>query len=588
MRIIVLGLPHTKTSRDFSHCAFTQKAFNLCKMMYDRGHEVIHIGVEGGNPPCIENVSCMPESEWAAIYGDKKSTEFFDIKTDDEIHKTYMDKFAVEMRKAIIENTGENYSSIVAVPWGGAQQIAVQGVPQFIIESGIGYKHVWANYRVYESYAWMHFHFGLQNRFEGDRWYDVVIPNSFDTELFEYNSDKDDYLLYLGRLNEDKGVRLAIEVAALTGHKIKLAGQGDPSRYGVHSHVEYVGPVGVDERKKLLSGAKALMCPTRYIGPFEGTAVEAMLSGTPVITTDWGVFPETVLHGITGYRCRTLEQFEWAVNNIKNISSETCWKWASTNYSLERVGAMYEEYFGQVLAVKHDGWPSKNPGRKNLDWLVRDYGDNIIDISSNPVPIRRGVVKTEWEVAQAWEREWWGTKPSSKWEDEKRKQDTYARLMGMPVDLDFGDKTILDIGCGPVSMLLRSKHGTSTGVDPMPLSDGVLSTFRESNVEFLCMKAEDMSIDKVYDELWCYNCLQHVENLKPIFEKMNVVAKEIRLFEWIDLKPCPGHPQILTYDMFISAFPSTKWDYKICNTGTLHGFGGTALDKYIALHLIKK
>ena len=33
------------------------------------------------------------------------------------------------------------------------------------------------------------------------------------------------------------------------------------------------------------------------------------MAGTPAITTDFGAFPETVEHGKTGFRCRTLNEF---------------------------------------------------------------------------------------------------------------------------------------------------------------------------------------------------------------------------------------------------------------------------------------
>ena len=76
-----------------------------------------------------------------------------------------------------------------------------------------------------------------------------------------------------------------------------------------------------------------------------------MLSGTPVITSDFGAFTETVKHGVTGYRCKTLEQFVWAAKNIENIVPEDCREWAEKNYSLERVGKMYDEYFKQLIAL---------------------------------------------------------------------------------------------------------------------------------------------------------------------------------------------------------------------------------------------
>jgi glycosyltransferase involved in cell wall biosynthesis len=385
MKLFVLGVPHTQTTRAFSTCAFTMKAWYLCQMLHSRGHEVIHLGVEGSDPPCTENVAVISREEWAAHY-EHPGAKYYNTATDGSL-RAYHEQYAARVRAAIEARITRPWEAIVACTWGAAQIAATQGLPQFIVEAGIGYRHTWAQYRVFSSYAWMHFHYGKEGKYGGNSWYDVVIPNEIDPELFGYGDvdaasgsarraepTKSDELLFMGRMNDDKGVAIAIDVARRVGRKIAIVGQGDPARFlKDNPHARYLPPVDCDGRRKLMAKAAAFLCPTQYIEPLGNVALEAQLSGTPVICTDWGGFTETVLHGVTGYRCRTMEQFVWAAKNIDRIDPAACRQWVLDNYSPERIGAMYEEYFTMLLDLGGKGWYEERPSREQLDWLTKCY-----------------------------------------------------------------------------------------------------------------------------------------------------------------------------------------------------------------------
>jgi glycosyltransferase involved in cell wall biosynthesis len=101
------------------------------------------------------------------------------------------------------------------------------------------------------------------------------------------------------------------------------------------------------------------------------------MSGTPVITTDWGAFSDTVIHGTTGYRCRTMDHFVWAAKNIDKLSPKVCREWAVKNYSMDRVVLMYEEFFQMLADVKKgSGFYEVHYDRKELDWLKKYLPEN--------------------------------------------------------------------------------------------------------------------------------------------------------------------------------------------------------------------
>jgi glycosyltransferase involved in cell wall biosynthesis len=173
-------------------------------------------------------------------------------------------------------------------------------------------------------------------------------------------------------------VDVAVQVTRELGIPLLIAGQGslhnpDEGLAIDDPHVTHLGTVGPTQRAVLMGGARMAFAPTYYIEPFGGVAVEAQLCGTPVLTTDWGAFSETVLHGVTGYRCRTFDDFVWAADNVDSIDPADCRSWAADNYSLARVQWMFQEYFDKIADLAREGWYETRPQRAQLDWLRRRY-----------------------------------------------------------------------------------------------------------------------------------------------------------------------------------------------------------------------
>lgn len=373
MRFHIPGLAHTQTTKSYNACAYTMKVYKLCKMLHKLGHTVYHYGVEGSDPICTENISVATQEEQKKYYPEDYKKVFFKFDISDEFHQ----KFYVETSKQIKHRMQSGDFLLCA--WGhGHKPIAdLLDGNLTVVESGIGYIDTFANFRVFESYNWMSYIYGKTGMNDGS-FYDCVIPNFFDPDDFEYRSEKEDWFLYFGRLTKRKGVDIAAQVTEALGVELVCAGQGSLVSVEDHlnitsPHVKYVGHADVDKRKYLMSRAKGIFTPTYYIEPFGGVTIEAAMSGTPVLTTDWGVFPETIVHGTTGFRCRTFEQFCWAAKNIDQIKPSDCRKWAVDNFSCDRVAMMYQEYF-EMLSDLHDrGWYQPRPNRANLDWLRRKY-----------------------------------------------------------------------------------------------------------------------------------------------------------------------------------------------------------------------
>ena len=136
------------------------------------------------------------------------------------------------------------------------------------------------------------------------------------------------------------------------GARLIMAGPGDY----IPSYGEYIGPVDSNKRADLMGKAIAVIAPTIYIEPFGNIVPEAHLCGTPTITTDWGAFVETNVHGFTGYRCRTLDEFCRAAEDVKSLDTLAIHNHAINKYSIDVIKYEYDKYFNRLLTLWGKGW----------------------------------------------------------------------------------------------------------------------------------------------------------------------------------------------------------------------------------------
>ncbi len=358
-RFHVIGLPHTQTNKKWCHCAYTAKTWKFIDMMLPRGHEIVHYGNEGSEVSC-EHVNLLTEAERSAFFphdGLKQQAPAYLWDTNNPHWSLFNGRAILELRKRV------RPKDFILTLTGSCSKSVGDAFPEHMtVEYGIGYYGTFSKYLVFESNThreWMH---GKKGSTQED-YHDAVVPNYFDVREFPFSKTRGDYYLFLGRLNEDKGWRTALQVVEELRGKIVFAGQGDPGK--LPKFAKHVGPVGIEKRGELLSRAIASFAPTRYREPFGGVAVEAQLCGTPCITTDHGAFVETVR---PEWRCANFREFVAAAERAKKLFSverETLRLNAQLRYGFATVAPLYERYFQRIYDLWGAGFYADAPGRRS-------------------------------------------------------------------------------------------------------------------------------------------------------------------------------------------------------------------------------
>jgi 2-polyprenyl-3-methyl-5-hydroxy-6-metoxy-1,4-benzoquinol methylase len=185
---------------------------------------------------------------------------------------------------------------------------------------------------------------------------------------------------------------------------------------------------------------------------------------------------------------------------------------------------------------------------------------------------------TVWARAQESEVAWWGDCVNTYQEESKQRD--YALRMGLtaierqgrwPV-YDLGGRAVVDVGGGPISLLLKCEgRGHCCVIDPAPYPEWIRRRYEAAGIAYVRCPAEALEPTAIgYDEVWIYNVLQHVKDPREVVARAKMLAPVLRIFEWLHVEADETHPHTLLESEL------NMWIGQKGTSGFLPEFGATA------------
>ena len=187
----------------------------------------------------------------------------------------------------------------------------------------------------------------------------AYVHNGIDLESYTYSEMKEDFLLFLGRIDKGKGVEDVIRLGERTGIRTIIAGPTwDANLFRkINPQIEstpnitYVGEVHGEKKQSLLRCAKWLVFPNESEEQFGLVLVEALACGTPVAAYGRGAVSE-VLKGLPMFVCKDLKHMELLVAGDSPVNPKDLRNYVSERFTKERMTDKYLELYQRAI----DGW----------------------------------------------------------------------------------------------------------------------------------------------------------------------------------------------------------------------------------------
>ncbi|MDQ1466643.1 MAG: hypothetical protein QOH10_1058 [Actinomycetota bacterium] len=190
-----------------------------------------------------------------------------------------------------------------------------------------------------------------------------TVHNGIDLSDYPFRAadEKDDFLVYIGRANHDKGPVEAIEIARRAGLELTMIVKHNEPLEHAYFDLEVAPRLGADiemledvpheVKVDRLGRARGMIFPIRWPEPFGLVMVEAMACGTPVVTTNWGAAPELVDDGVTGFRRDGTDELATAVGRLGELDPLECRARVEERFSAAAMVRGYEALYHRVVGA---------------------------------------------------------------------------------------------------------------------------------------------------------------------------------------------------------------------------------------------
>ena len=188
----------------------------------------------------------------------------------------------------------------------------------------------------------------------------ATIKHGLAASVCPFGPEGGDYLAFLGRISPEKRPDRAIEIAKLSGLKLRIAAKVDNADLEYfktmiepmldHPLIEFIGEINEDEKREFLGNARALLFPIDWPEPFGLVMIESMSAGTPVIAWRGGSVPEVIADGVSGVIVDSIAGAVAAVRTVSELSRAGVRAEFERRFTAERMALAYVAAYRTLLA----------------------------------------------------------------------------------------------------------------------------------------------------------------------------------------------------------------------------------------------
>lgn len=187
--------------------------------------------------------------------------------------------------------------------------------------------------------------------------YLATIYNGIDISKFTFREKPGSKLVHYGRIHNDKGTHLAIELAKKCDMDLIIAGIIQDQRYFDklirphlnQSSIQYIGPVDHIQRDAILKQAYAVIHLNLIPERFGLVIAESMAAGVPVIAMDLGSCREVIADKQSGFLVNSVDEAVEAVAKIDSIDRKKCRKRVEENFTIDKMVSGYEKVYEEIF-----------------------------------------------------------------------------------------------------------------------------------------------------------------------------------------------------------------------------------------------